>query len=236
MVDDEAPARDELALLLSRDPRIGRVERSDTGERALALIEQHAFDVVFLDIRMPGMTGLDLAAALGSGLRRPVIVFVTEHEDHAVSALGLDSADYLLKPVGTQRLTEAIRRISELSPLPTAPPDDEEIAVELAGVTRFVNRSDIRFVEAHGDYARLVTATASHLVRVPLATLEERWRDAGFVRIHRRHLVSLRHVEEVRIEAGQASVRLAGRDLAVSRRHHRDLRELLARRIGRSMP
>jgi DNA-binding LytR/AlgR family response regulator len=97
-----------------------------------------------------------------------------------------------------------------------------------------VARSDIRYVEAHGDYARLHTATDSHLVRVPLSTLAERWADAGFLRIHRSLLVNGRHVQEVRSEAGRASVVVDGPDgpveLQVARRHTRELRAQLVRR------
>jgi DNA-binding LytR/AlgR family response regulator len=87
----------------------------------------------------------------------------------------------------------------------------------------------VRFVEAHGDYARLHTADGSHLVRVPLSTLEERWSDAGFVRIHRSLLVSIRHVTEVRFDAGRCSVLVGDTRLQVSRRHTRELRDLLVR-------
>ncbi|WP_342447075.1 LytTR family DNA-binding domain-containing protein [Ornithinimicrobium sp. CNJ-824] len=99
-------------------------------------------------------------------------------------------------------------------------------------MTRFVLRSTIRYVQAQGDYARLFTATGSHLVRVPLSTLEERWTDAGFVRIHRSTLVSLAHVAEVRQSQGRVSLVLApdGTELQVARRHTRDVRErILAR-------
>jgi DNA-binding LytR/AlgR family response regulator len=109
------------------------------------------------------------------------------------------------------------------------PPEDETIAVELGGVTRFVQRSQVRFVEAHGDYARLHTASSSHLVRIPLTTLEERWADAGFVRIHRSTLVSLTHVDEIRMDGGRCAVRLGDRMLQVSRRHTRQLRDRLVR-------
>ncbi len=248
VVDDEPPAREELVFLLGQDPRVGEVLSAGSGQEALDLLGggtavagapgAAGVDGVFLDIRMPGMSGLELAVALDGLAHRPALVFVTAYEDHAVSAFELEAVDYLLKPVRTERLAEAVRRIAEVAataavePARPDPPDDEAIAVELGGVTRFVARSEVRFVEAHGDYARLFTATGSHLVRVPLATLEERWRDAGFVRIHRRHLVALAHVEEVRMDAGHASVRLGDRVLDVSRRHHRDLRALLARRAG----
>jgi DNA-binding LytR/AlgR family response regulator len=107
---------------------------------------------------------------------------------------------------------------------------DDDIAVELGGVTRFVPRSSVGYVEAQGDYARLHTPSGSHLVRVPLTTLEESWKDAGFVRIHRSLLVALQHVEEVRMDAGRCSVVVGGTQLSVSRRHTRELRDLLVRR------
>src|SRR6059058_4914865 len=96
-----------------------------------------------------------------------------------------------------------------------SPPPDETIVVELAGVTQHVMRSQVRYVEAQGDYARLHTASGSHLVRIPLATLAERWADAGFVRIHRSTLVALPHVDEIRVDAGRCSVRLGSRILPV---------------------
>ncbi|WP_169795349.1 LytTR family DNA-binding domain-containing protein, partial [Kribbia dieselivorans] len=103
---------------------------------------------------------------------------------------------------------------------------DETVPVELGGVTRFINRSDIRFVQAHGDYARLHTSSGSHLIRVPLVTLEERWAASGFVRIHRSTLVSTQHITEVRMEHGRCTVVVDdGRELQVSRRHTRQLKD-----------
>jgi DNA-binding LytR/AlgR family response regulator len=134
--------------------------------------------------------------------------------------------------VRPERLAQAIGRVVdgvEGGPRAAADTGDETIAVELAGITRFVQRSQVLWVEAHGDYARLHTTDAGHLVRVPLTTLEERWGRAGFVRIHRSTLVQLRHVDEVRTEQGRCSVRLGEVELAVSRRHTRDLRERLVR-------
>ncbi len=86
------------------------------------------------------------------------------------------------------------------------------------------------YVEAHGDYARLHTSEDSHLIRSPLTTLEEQWRDAGFVRIHRSLLVALAHVAEVRVDGGRCTVVVGDEELAVSRRHTRELRDLLVRR------
>lgn len=175
----------------------------------------------------------------------PPIVFVTAHQEPAVEAFELKALDYLLKPVRQERLAESVHRIvhevlesrpveqpaPQAAPVERAPDvGDEVIPVELGGITRFIRLAEIRYVEAHGDYARLHTATGSGLVRAALNGLEERWRSAGFVRIHRSHLVSLGHIDELRLEDGHLSVNIGGAVLPVSRRHARHLRQLLVRR------
>jgi len=232
VVDDEVPALTELAWLLEQDARIGQVHTASSGAEALKALQRIPVDVLFCDISMPGLDGLDLARVLARFSHRPHLVFVTAYDQHAVDAFDLQAIDYVLKPVRAQRLAEAVRRVVEAGQPPSSnggTPPDETIAVELAGVTRFVQRSKVLFVEAQGDYARLHTATSSHLVRIPLATLEERWADAGFVRIHRSTLVALGHVDEVQMEGGRFFVRLGERRLQVSRRHTRQLRDLLLR-------
>jgi DNA-binding LytR/AlgR family response regulator len=234
VIDDERPALDELAFLLARDPRVSGVLTSDSATDALRVLHDLSVDAVFLDISMPGLSGLELAQVLARFKSPPPIVFVTAHEAHAVDAFDLHAVDYVLKPVREERLAEAVRRVIEGGDRDPAPADEVQIPVELGGVTRFVDRSDVTHVEAHGDYARLHTAGRTHLIRVPLATLEEEWAGAGFVRIHRSLLVALRHVTEIRMEAGRCTVavgpRDAATDLVVSRRHTRELRELLGRR------
>ncbi|MDX3380394.1 LytTR family transcriptional regulator DNA-binding domain-containing protein [Streptomyces niveiscabiei] len=243
-VDDERPSLEELLYLLNADPRIGSVEGAGDATEALRRINRalesgpggpEAIDVVFLDIQMPGLDGLDLARLLTGFARPPLIVFVTAHEDFAVQAFDLKAVDYVLKPVRKERLAEAVRRVAELrgttAPhIPVHEPDPDHLPVELGGVTRFVSVDDITHVEAQGDYARLHTGQGSHLVRIPLSTLEERWRARGFVRIHRRHLVALRHIRELRLDAGTVSVLVGSEELQVSRRHARELRDLLMRR------
>ncbi|MBQ0830546.1 LytR/AlgR family response regulator transcription factor [Streptomyces tagetis] len=249
-VDDERPSLEELVYLLNADPRIAGAEGAGDATEALRRINRalesgpagpEAIDVVFLDIQMPGLDGLDLARLLTGFARPPLVVFVTAHEDFAVQAFDLKAVDYVLKPVRTERLAEAVRRVVErraaeqrdTTPAPRIPvhePDPDHISVELGGVTRFVAVDDITHVEAQGDYARLHTDKGSHLVRIPLSTLEERWRARGFVRIHRRHLVALRHIGELRLDAGSVSVLVGTEELQVSRRHARELRDLLMRR------
>ena len=201
IVDDERPALDELSFLLGRDPRIGEVRGTDSATEALRVLQAEEVDAVFLDIQMPGLTGLDLAQVLSRFKAPPPVVFVTAHEEHAVAAFELRAVDYVLKPVREERLAEAVRRVVEAGA--PAPSGDVQIPVERGGVTRFINRSEITHVEAQGDYARLHTAEGSHLVRTPLSSLAEQWAPAGFVRIHRSVLVALPHVEEVRSEGGR---------------------------------
>jgi DNA-binding LytR/AlgR family response regulator len=236
-VDDEAPARAELAWLLSRDDRIGTVLTAGDGAETLRLLETTTVDALFLDIRMPGLDGLDLARVLRRFTPPPLIVFVSAYDDHAVEAFDLRAVDYLMKPVREERLRDAVGRLLEARGRPThrdepsddGPVTDETIAVELGGVTRFVKRADVLYVEAHGDYARLVTADGRHLVRVSLAHLEDEWAEAGFVRIHRRWLVAVGAIDEVRSDGGRMTVRVGDVVLSVSRRHTRLLRDRLVR-------
>ncbi|MEV8309255.1 LytTR family DNA-binding domain-containing protein [Streptomyces flavidovirens] len=251
-VDDERPALEELLYLLRADPRVRSAEGATDATETLRRINRaldagpdgdDAIDVVFLDIHMAGLTGLDVARLLAGFARPPLIVFVTAHEGFAVQAFDLKAVDYVLKPVRRERLAEAVRRVCdqvESIPAPTAaafppvvPPQTaaaDQIAVELGGVTRFIPIDDIAYAEAQGDYARLHTHAGSHLVRIPLSTLEERWAARGFVRIHRRHLVALGRIDELRLDAGATTVRVGDAELAVSRRHARELRDLLMRR------
>lgn len=238
-VDDEPPALDELVYLLRADSRVGEVLTAGDALTALKVLEGDRLDGVFLDIRMPGLTGLELAGVLGRFAAPPPVVFVTAYEDAAVDAFSLRAVDYLLKPVREARLAEAVGRVLEARATPAAPePAADTIAVELGGVTRFLQVSDVRYVEAQGDYARLHTETGSHLVRIPLATLEERWQSAGFVRVHRSYLVATSAISELRVEPGGGhSLRVGGGAgavlLPVSRRHSRDLKDRLVRRARR---
>ncbi len=233
VVDDEQPALSELAWLLGRDPRVATVRTAASATEALRSLEAEATDVVFTDISMPGLDGLDLARVLARFARPPQVVFVTAHDQHAIQAFDLRATDYVMKPVRPQRLAEAVRRVLERTGPPAPeegpPAGDETIAVELGGVTRFVLRSQVRYVEAQGDYARLHTEHGSHLVRVPLSVLEERWAGSGFVRIHRSTLVALAHVEELRLDEGRCTVRLGGQVLQVSRRHTKEVRDRMVR-------
>src|SRR5512133_2482684 len=236
-VDDEPPALDELAYLLRADPRVAIVHTAGDATEALRVLRDSDIDVVFLDIRMPGLDGMELARVLGRFAKPPAVVFVTAYDDRAAEAFDLGVTDYVRKPVQEDRIAESLRRVlaGRLMPAHPAvagqrePAEDPTIPVELAGTTRMLPRSAVRWVEAQGDYARLHTADASHLVRVPLATLAERWADAGFVRVHRSYLVQLKLITELRLTGSGYVVIVDGRELPVSRRHTRELKDRLVR-------
>ena len=232
-VDDEPPALDELAYLLDADERVANVHRAGDATEALRVLRDTEVDAVFLDIRMPGLDGMELARILRRFARPPAIVFVTAYDDGAVDAFDLGVTDYVRKPVRAERLGESLRRVAGArlspTPAPAGQADEPAIPVELAGTTRMLPRSSVRWVEAQGDYARLHTADASHLVRVSLATLADRWADAGFVRIHRSYLVQIRLIAELRLTGSGYVVAVDGVELPVSRRHTRELKDKLIR-------
>lgn len=247
--DDEAPALEELTYLLRRHPRVADVRPARDAADALRDIGKmikkgERLDAVFIDICMPGLDGLDFARLVMGFADPPAVVFVTAHEEYAVAAFEFGVVDYLLKPVGPERLDETVRRVetalrraaaggrpAAADPRPDEAVPDETIPVELAGRTRLISRAAVTHAEAHGDYIRLHTADGGYLVRMPLATLAERWQDAGFIRIHRKTLVAAGHISELRFHDGRAMVQVGERLLPVSRRHTREVRDLLVRRF-----
>jgi len=183
---------------------------------------------------MPGMDGLALARIIARFAAPPPVVFVTAYDSHAVDAFDIAAVDYLLKPIRAERLAQAVGRVQrqlDAEVEPSGPPPaatDETIAVELGGMTRYVKRSDIVFVEAQRDYVRLYTREASHLVRIPLAALEEKWEAAGFLRVHRRYLVNAAYVVGLRSVGGRTTVDLGHeQSVPVSRRHTPVVKEAL---------
>ncbi|MET8451688.1 LytTR family DNA-binding domain-containing protein [Streptomyces sp. NPDC005209] len=244
VVEDEPLSRDELVHLLRGVPGVGQVEAAPDAVSALKLLRHREFDAAFLDIGMPGLDGMELAAVLSRLARPPAVVFVTASQQHAVDAFGIGAVDYLLKPASAGRVRQALERVhrARAAPVPraAAPPepagDLAVLKVESEGRTRYVRREQVRFVEAHGDHVRLDTREGRFLVRMPLSALERGWSQAGFLRVHRGYLLALRAVEDLRTDAvGQLVAHTAGGDVPVSRRHARQLKEQLfaAARDGR---
>lgn len=233
VVDDEAPALDELSYLLRAMPAISAVHVAQSSSEALRSLQARRYDVVFLDVRMPSLNGIELASVLGRFASPPAIVIVTAYEEYALRAFDIGACDYLLKPVSRTRLSTALgRALGRSSDRPGEPGDDDSAAIplEAAGRTRWVTPGQVRWVEAEGDYVRLHTADGdSHLLRMPISHLEERWAAHGFIRIHRSYLVSVGNIAELSVAGNNHSVKVSGQWLPVSRRHARDVRDRLLR-------
>jgi DNA-binding LytR/AlgR family response regulator len=239
VVDDEAPARDELAFLLRQQAPVGRVTQAASSTSCLELLAHGGFDAVFLDVRMPHLDGLALARLIGQMARAPQVVFVTAYEDHAVEAFGLAAVDYLLKPVRPERLGVTIGRLARASAggsvataaQPNAAPLGDRIAVSLRGQIRLLPVADVRVAIADGEGVTVRTADGRFHVRQTLHELEERLERHGFLRVHRAYLVNLNHVASIdSFFNGTYLLKLAGLpDLTVpvSRRHAADLRSAI---------
>jgi DNA-binding LytR/AlgR family response regulator len=258
-VDDEKAGLEMITERLENNRHVRKILTAFDAAEALRVLSGNdeelvarrkagmaAVDAVFCDINMPGLTGMEMARVLAEFSPPPCLVFVTGvGGDEAVHAFELGAVDYLLKPLNDQtRVDKAIDRViikmRTSAPAPAATQagapvpearDDEVIPVELAGTTKLVARNSVRWVEAQGDYARLYTSDGSHLVRIPLAQLEERWGKVGFVRIHRSYLVPLNLITELRMGASGYTVVIGSeeKELPVSRRHTRELKDKLVR-------
>jgi DNA-binding LytR/AlgR family response regulator len=250
VVDDEQPAVDEISWLLRQQGDVLELHTAANATAALRLLDEHTIDVVFLDIEMPDLSGLELARVLRRFASPPAVVFVTAFERHAVDAFEVKAVDYVLKPIRTDRLDDTMRRIVALIPraaavevagAPAVVPSGSvvggprsRLAVESAGRTSFVDRVDVVAVEAARDYVRLHTALKSYLVRIPISELESEWSTVGFVRVHRSYLVAVSHVRELLSEGQGLTVLVGSLTIPVSRTYSRNLRERLV--SDRSLP
>jgi DNA-binding LytR/AlgR family response regulator len=232
-VDDELPALEDLVRLLEASPVVDRVESAASAEEALvALGDGAAIDAVFLDVRMPGLGGLELARVLRRFEQPPAVVFVSAFDDAAVDAFELAAVDYLRKPVSRVRLDEAIERAARRRPPEEAAPlDDETLAVDAlrGGGTRLLPRSSVLYLQAHGDYVRVASSEGRYLLRARLSDLEERWAGHGFVRVHRGFVVNLRRAVEVRPRLNGTAVLVMadGAEVPIARRQVGELRRKL---------
>ena len=193
--DDEAPARSELRFLLEEVGGVEVVGEASSGAEALQLIRALPYDVVFLDIDMPGLSGMQLAEVLNDLDKKPAIIFVTAHSEYAVQAFEVAATDYLVKPVESDRLRQAIERLVPAQP--SGPIKLERIPVEKAGKKLLLPVDDIFHIMAKDDYSFLHTDGERFLSTMSLSTLESKLEAQGFYRVHRRFLVNLSKVSEV---------------------------------------
>lgn len=230
LVDDEAPARSELRFLLATHPEVEVVGEAASAAEALELAAGVPYDVVFIDVEMPGLSGLDAASLVHgrSGAGVPQLVFVTAHEQYAIEAFAVEALDYLLKPVDPERLAQVVRRLAKGRPPPAQ--QVEKIPVVSGGETVLLDWNDIHWVGADGDYSRVHTRERSYLCTRSLRQLEEVLPPARFVRIHRSHLVNLAKVTAVKRAGDRLRLTLDDAEkteLDVARRQSKAVRERL---------
>jgi two-component system LytT family response regulator len=200
IVDDERPARDRLRHLLAREEGIEAIDEAGDGIEALARIDACRPDAVFLDIQMPELSGIELAASLPQPA--PLVVFVTAYDQYALRAFDANAIDYLLKPCDQPRLARALARLRERMAARTPPaaaapglPVRQLLVSERTG-TRVVRVEDIQWIETADNYVVLHTGAGAPLLRQTLAALVASLGPA-FVRCHRRAAVQLCHIERV---------------------------------------
>jgi two-component system LytT family response regulator len=198
IADDEPLARKRVRTLLAPNADITVVAECGTGPETIAATDEHQPDVLFLDVQMPGMTGIEVIDALRPGTV-PLLVFVTAFDQHAVRAFEQQALDYLLKPLGEERFEATLARIRERLSAWSRPSEIVETSRRQAPLTRiplrqggkitFLDIDDLEWVEADGDYVRLHTSGRAHLHRSTLAAMEQQLDAAEFVRVHRSALV-----------------------------------------------
>jgi len=238
IVDDEKLARSRLRTLLGdcTAPQVQVGAEAANATQAMQLIQHEQFDAVLLDVHMPGADGIALARALQALPRRPPVVFVTAHAEHAVQAFEIDAVDYLTKPVRLERLQLALQKVQRLTGASAggqAGAVQESLLIQDRGRTERVPLAEVLYFKAELKYITVRTAARSYILDGSLNELEERYA-AQYLRVHRNALV-LRHAMRALErhhdpEEGEGwAVRLNGVDdlLAVSRRQLAAVREAL---------
>ena len=239
LVDDELLARQRLRTLLAdcTEPQAEVLAEAANGPQVITALGQGMFDLVLLDIRMPGMDGVQLAHTISSMSEPPAVVFVTAHAEHAVQAFDVAAVDYLTKPVRLERLQQALQkveRIVQAKILQNADSSVDSLIIQDRGRTEKVPLTEVLYLKAELKYITVRTAARSYILDGALNELEEKYA-TQFMRIHRNALIARRAIRALEkhydAEEGEGwAVRLNGIPelLAVSRRQLSAVREAIA--------
>ncbi len=250
VADDEAPARQRLIDLLSRDGQIAAIAEAADGEAAVEAIEKQKPDLVFLDVQMPELDGLGVIDAIGAA-EMPLTVFVTAYDQHAIRAFEANALDYLLKPFSDERFESTMARVKSridernigefgqriMKMVAGAPPSAERrldrLVVKSAGTTRFIRVVDIDWIEAAGVYVTLHVGGKELLYRAALNDLAERLDPRRFVRVHRSALVNIESIIQLEpMSHGEFEAVIKNGSRA---RVSRTYRALLEKRLGQPL-
>jgi DNA-binding LytR/AlgR family response regulator len=240
IVDDEPPARRVLTRLLAAIPGIEVAGTAANGMEALAALAHGDIDVLFLDIEMPALAGMELASRLHP-TPTPAVIFVTAWPQYAVAAFDVDAADYLLKPVDPARLMAAVARARQRLAKPELDASlrvlrarqpaqnlSDHVWVEHGSARLRLSLADIEWFAADGDYVRAHTAERGYLMRASLNALESSLPAARFLRIHRSSIINVDAVSRVVSNSGHLSlITCSGATLQVGRRARRRVRQSL---------
>ena len=198
IVDDEPIAQQILEQYILQTPGLTLVAKCRNALEAFAKLEQHAIDLVFLDIEMPLVTGLTFLKTLTTP---PKVIFTTAYPDYAVQAFDLDAMDYLLKPFSYERFQKAVAKLQAPAPPAAEPnsPDGFLLVKDKGGLVK-VPYGQILFIKAAKDYVRIVTATQQYLASFTMKNLEETLPADQFIRIHKSFIVALEQVKMIRAD------------------------------------
>jgi DNA-binding LytR/AlgR family response regulator len=198
IVDDNKIARTTMKQLASQVKDITIVGECPNAMDAYNLMQEQQVDLIFLDIEMPGMTGLELTKNLGN--KKPIIIFTTSKKEYAVEAFELNVADYIVKPVTPARFIQAVDKAREVLQSNTEEyklDEDEFIFIRDSNIVRRLKLDDILFAEAMGDYVKLFTPQKFYAIHTTLKAVEERLPASKFIRVHRSYIVALAKIDTI---------------------------------------
>lgn len=236
IVDDERLARKELMKLLEDHPSIEVIGEAANADEAIAMINEHNPDLLFLDIQMPGKTGFQMLEELDSV---PLVVFTTAYDEYALKAFEVSALDYLLKPIQAERLSETIQKISEKERSRVAASRGEgerklglndQVFVKDGERCWFVSLSNIRLFESDGNYIKVYFDNNRPMIHKSLNALDEKLDERAFFRASRKHIINLSWVEGIEPWFnGGLMVKLRGGDkVEVSRRQAAKFKDMMS--------
>lgn len=198
IVDDHEIARDTLIRLLKIDTSLKLIAACENAAEVYKNLAAHKVDLLFLDIEMPGVSGIELVKGLGE--KRPLIIFVTSKKDYALEAFDLNVVDFITKPITPDRFLKAVNKAHEiynLSNLFMGNSYDEFVFIRDAGVIRRIKMEDINYFEAQGDYVKIYMDEKLHAVHSSLKSIENKLPVKSFVRVHRSFIVNIGKIDSV---------------------------------------
>lgn len=199
VVDDSKIARETIKVLIEQFSFLNLVQECDSPVKAYEYLKKEPVDLVFLDVEMPGMSGIDLIKNLDT---HPIIILVTSKKDYAAEAFDLNVVDYLIKPLNLSRFMVAVNKAKELfddkDPKQTINENNKEyIFVRSGGLLIKIKLENIQYIQAIGDYVNIFTPEKRHTVHITLKNIEEKLPSDKFFRLHRSYLVSLSHIDNI---------------------------------------